>query len=124
MKPTKLQIAIEALEDIARPKPPLYDEWGDFTPAKVASRALKRIRPPTPKGKRSPKPLPKHVAGGNCWAKAHGCKHCGDALCDVCHTHEEPRGECGVCQPCPACRQEVQRAARVAGRALRKAFPR
>lgn len=42
---------------------------------------------------------------GNCWAPEaiHDCDHCGDAACDVCHDHDEPRGECSECPECPVC---------------------
>ena len=45
-----------------------------------------------------------HNHKGNCWDKAYEC--CGDDLCDVCHEHDEPRGECSECPDCPACRDE------------------
>jgi hypothetical protein len=40
---------------------------------------------------------------GNCWNEAavYGCRKCGkDELCDVCHLHDMPRGECDQC-PAP-----------------------
>lgn len=38
---------------------------------------------------------------GNCWGVV--CERCSDAVCDVCHQHEEPRGECDICPECPLC---------------------
>ena len=47
---------------------------------------------------------PKHTRTGNCTAVAFSCPECGDAmLCDVCHKHDAPRGECKKCPPCLAC---------------------
>ncbi len=37
---------------------------------------------------------------GNSWDKkyVYNCKECGIGnLCDVCHEHDEPRGECSEC---------------------------
>lgn len=50
---TTLEIAVEALKDIAAGRPEL-DEWGDHDPVKIARRALRRIR--TARSKRSRKP--------------------------------------------------------------------
>jgi hypothetical protein len=47
-----------------------------------------------------------HNHKGNCWDAPYECKRCGNELCDVCHEHDEPRGECSVCTHCPACRAE------------------
>lgn len=50
-----------------------------------------------------------HITGGNCWRKGrvYNCPHCGVGnLCDVCHQHDEPRGECEQCPSCPACDSE------------------
>jgi hypothetical protein len=48
--------------------------------------------------------MSKHTNTGNCYAKAYRCKECGKGnLCDVCHEHECPRGECDDCQKCAAC---------------------
>jgi hypothetical protein len=45
-----------------------------------------------------------HTNDGNCFAKAYDCPECGaDNLCDVCHEHEYPRGDCEECAPCPLC---------------------
>jgi hypothetical protein len=45
-----------------------------------------------------------HVHGGNCWNNAYACRKCGRGnLCDVCHTHDLPRGLCRKCPKCPAC---------------------
>lgn len=45
-----------------------------------------------------------HTRTGNCWRYAHDCGECGpDVLCDVCHGHDEPRGDCSECEHCPAC---------------------
>lgn len=43
-----------------------------------------------------------HLRTGNCWEDAELCKRCRD-LCDVCHQHDEPRGECDACARCPTC---------------------
>lgn len=44
-----------------------------------------------------------HTKTGNCW-KRQVCRKCGPGnTCDVCHEHEEPRGECTECEPCEAC---------------------
>lgn len=52
---------------------------------------------------------PKHGTG-NCWdpKRIHDCKRCGGELCDVCHKHDEPRGSCSVCPPCPKCDEDVK----------------
>lgn len=47
-----------------------------------------------------------HTCTGNCWhdSVSRECKRCGaDNLCDVCHTHCMPRGECDECPECIAC---------------------
>ena len=45
-----------------------------------------------------------HTKGGNCWSpEAIDCEQCGGNPCDVCHAHEQPRGECEECVPCGAC---------------------
>jgi hypothetical protein len=41
----------------------------------------------------------RHNVGGNCLR--HSCE---DRACDVCHDHDEPRGECSEC--CSACAAE------------------
>lgn len=39
---------------------------------------------------------------GNDWNVGYGCKKCGvNNLCDVCHEHHMPRGECDACPPHP-----------------------
>jgi hypothetical protein len=56
-----------------------------------------------PESKQSKKP--EHNLKGRCWCKAavYLCCRCGlGNLCDVCHVHDEPRGECD-CPPCLAC---------------------
>lgn len=46
----------------------------------------------------------KHDLRGNCPNKTFSCRRCGtENKCDVCHTHEEPRGECSECPICPGC---------------------
>lgn len=43
---------------------------------------------------------------GNCWERAYRCRKDGcqpGNLCDVCHAHSEPRGECSECPRCEAC---------------------
>jgi hypothetical protein len=52
--------------------------------------------------------FPRHNHSGNCWQKAYECKKgCGKGnLCDVCHMHDNPRGECDECPPCEACEKE------------------
>jgi hypothetical protein len=45
--------------------------------------------------------MEKHLENGNCFEVVWECQICGaDVLCDVCHEHDEPRGECTVCEPC------------------------
>lgn len=49
---------------------------------------------------------PAHDKKGNCLDKTlvNACGDCGaGACCDVCHEHEEPRGECARCPHCPRC---------------------
>lgn len=51
------------------------------------------------------KPQGRHTAGGNCLR--FKCDKCGpENVCDVCHVHEQPRGECDECPPCVACQRE------------------
>lgn len=54
--------------------------------------------------------MEKHSKQGNCWANGvvYTCPECGLAnLCDVCHEHDEPRGECSECEDCAACDDET-----------------
>lgn len=45
-----------------------------------------------------------HSENGNCWSVAYKCEECGiGVLCDVCHEHDEVRGDCDECVPCAAC---------------------
>ena len=45
-----------------------------------------------------------HTNGGNCWSpEAIDCEQCGGNTCDICHAHEQLRGECEECVPCGAC---------------------
>lgn len=54
-----------------------------------------------------------HTNTGNCWNKAGRCREYGvNNLCDVCHQHEEPRGECAMCPPCEACEMNGLRGVR------------
>ena len=47
-----------------------------------------------------------HKHNGNCWHDARRCEECGVGnLCDVCHDHDEPRGDCAKCEPCTDCEQ-------------------
>jgi hypothetical protein len=51
-----------------------------------------------------------HTKTGNCWKRAEKCRRCGAGnTCDVCHEHDEPRGECLTCPPCEACEMDDQR---------------
>ena len=53
--------------------------------------------------------LPKHTRNGNCFALAYKCTRRGctvGTLCDVCHLHEAPRGDCDECVGCQACEEE------------------
>jgi hypothetical protein len=64
-------------------------------------------KPPTMASKLEDPPGPAHAKNGNCWVNARKCKLCGvDNLCDVCHKHDMPRGDCDECVECPACNQE------------------
>jgi hypothetical protein len=49
---------------------------------------------------------PQHNLQGNCWHTPYSCAKCGGELCDVCHKHDEPRGECTECPPCKGCEYE------------------
>lgn len=53
-----------------------------------------------------------HTLTGNCWLLGYACKHRGcrdsDSVCDVCHLHDEPRGECRECPRCPLCDAEIE----------------
>jgi hypothetical protein len=47
-----------------------------------------------------------HNRRGNCWTQSlvFKCLHCRPGnLCDACHAHDEPRGDCQQCPRCPAC---------------------
>lgn len=47
-----------------------------------------------------------HTSNGNCWAVAYECTARGCApgeFCDVCHQHDEPRGDCSECPRCAVC---------------------
>jgi hypothetical protein len=62
-----------------------------------------------------------HDRNGNCWAKAKNCSVCGEgSLCDVCHEHDEPRGDCSECLTCYACRQDQAEADRIVEQLLEK----
>lgn len=50
-----------------------------------------------------------HALNGNCFKEAYGCSVDGcrpGELCDACHEHCEPRGDCDECGPCLACEDE------------------
>lgn len=48
-----------------------------------------------------------HSHSGNCFKGARKCEDCGIGnLCDVCHTHDEPRGDCVCCPKCTECEKE------------------
>jgi hypothetical protein len=54
--------------------------------------------------------LVKHNRLGNCTACVFECLHCGDEnQCDVCHIHDEPRGECSRCNPCLPCQKSERK---------------
>lgn len=45
-----------------------------------------------------------HAENGNCWKVARHCPSCGKGnICDVCHHHEQPRGQCDECADCSCC---------------------
>lgn len=47
-----------------------------------------------------------HDRRGNCFqhSAVYECDECGHGvMCDVCHRHDEPRGECEDCPSCPKC---------------------
>lgn len=51
-----------------------------------------------------------HALSGNCWHKraAYECGTCGvGEMCDVCHRHDEPRGDCSGCARCAPCDAEA-----------------
>lgn len=46
----------------------------------------------------------KHNLKGNCQENEYNCDICtSDVLCDICHDHDEPRGECNSCDECHKC---------------------
>lgn len=52
--------------------------------------------------------MSEHTNSGNCWSRVivYGCTRNGcreGEVCDVCHDHDEPRGECSECPKCGAC---------------------
>lgn len=48
-----------------------------------------------------------HTDNGNCWNFPKDCPACGRGnLCDVCHDHDEPRGDCSECERCEKCEAE------------------
>jgi hypothetical protein len=50
----------------------------------------------------------KHLRNGNCFDRIFSCLKCGRlAVCDVCHLHDEPRGECEICPRCEKCVIEI-----------------
>jgi len=56
-------------------------------------------------------PANAHNKQGNCIddATAYSCPDCGKTeLCDVCHLHSEPRGECSECPPCKGCEAAIR----------------
>lgn len=60
----------------------------------------------SPRG-RKPRTL-KHNRKGNCLAVEFTCRKCNaaTAACDVCHAHDQLRGECDQCPACRACVEE------------------
>lgn len=51
----------------------------------------------------------KHLLNGNCWENAYKCKKCGiGELCDVCHKHDWPRGNCQICERCEQCLKDIK----------------
>ena len=56
-----------------------------------------------------------HSRTGNCWLPAviYDCRKCKpDSLCDVCHLHFEPRGDCSRCLRCTLCDDDLPHATR------------
>jgi hypothetical protein len=52
--------------------------------------------------------MTKHLRNGNCFDFIFSCNKCGRGNpCDVCHLHEEPRGECSLCALCAECKVEI-----------------
>lgn len=59
-----------------------------------------------------------HKNNGNCFHVALGCDECAElqpkvqgiimdvTLCDMCHQHDQERGECEECLPCMGCVME------------------
>jgi hypothetical protein len=47
-------------------------------------------------------PILQHNHSGNCFRKSYVCHVCIPEYCDVCHDHDQPRGECSECEPCEA----------------------
>lgn len=51
----------------------------------------------------------KHTKTGNCFISAYTCYLCQTGeFCDVCHSHDAPRGDCKKCQLCKQCEAEEQ----------------
>lgn len=51
----------------------------------------------------------RHTKTGNCWDCATECILCGvGLLCDVCHVHCEPRGDCETCDDCLVCETDKE----------------
>ena len=50
-----------------------------------------------------------HTNTGNCWDNAYSCPGYKEGLCiegelcDVCHDHDAPRGDCSQCPKCEKC---------------------
>jgi hypothetical protein len=54
--------------------------------------------------------LENHNLLGNCSKRIFECRVCGTGnLCDVCHLHDEPRGDCSQCNPCLACQKSERK---------------
>jgi len=64
----------------------------------------KRSRPtPSPSIPKPPEPSgePHHSLSGNCWDDVPVRD---GYIIDFCEEHDEPRGRCSACPPCPLCR--------------------
>jgi hypothetical protein len=91
-------------------RPAVVDTLGvQFLPGFRTASAL-GTDPPKATTKRKRTRKSDHNGLGNCWrarAAVARCAECGMDCCDVCHQHDEPRGECSECPECEACAKDA-----------------